>query len=56
LKPSLGITVEQIKNKIKGENIIKNNSALIIHEGFENLYVDGSVIIQNQVKDVKINN
>lgn len=56
LDPSLGVTISQIQEKIKGKNVIKNNSALILFNGIENLYLDGSLIVKNQIKDKKIEN
>jgi hypothetical protein len=56
LHPKVGLTLEELRKKIKGKNLIKNNSTLILFDGFENLYLDGSLRIENFCKDKKVEN
>ena len=51
LKPSLGVTLKEIREKVTGNNIIKNNSILILNDGFENLELDGCIKIDQFVKN-----
>lgn len=51
LRPELGITLKEIRSKIRGKNVIKSGSVLVCYDGFENLTLDGSLVIKQFARD-----
>lgn len=56
LKPSLGVTFKEIKEKIKGTNIIAANSALVLYDGIENLNLNGSLVVKHNAVNFTVEN
>ncbi len=56
LKPSLGVTFKEIKEKIKGINKISVNSALVLYDGVENLKLNGSLVVKNHAVNLTVEN
>ena len=56
LKPSLGVTFKEIKQKIKGNNKISANSALVLYAGIENLSLNGSLVVKQNAANLTVEN
>ncbi len=56
LKPSLGVTFKEIKEKIKGINKISANSAIVLYDGIENLNLNGSLVVKNHAANLIVEN
>jgi len=53
LEPSFGVTRKEIREKVKGKNVISENSTLVLDGdiSLENVNLDGSVWAQSNLKD-----